>query len=85
MIVVLELELVPDRVVAIVGVLLEGDVPRYYPDVTSIETIATERRSFRRLSAESASRSNCAGSLLRCVLYNVPSFSRGASRHGIVG
>lgn len=37
MIVVLELELVPDRVVAIAGVLVEGDVPRYYPDVTSIE------------------------------------------------
>lgn len=37
MIVVLELELVPDRVVAIAGVLVEGDVPRYCADVTSIE------------------------------------------------
>lgn len=36
MIVVLELELVPDRVVAIAGVLSEGDVPRYDPDVTSV-------------------------------------------------
>jgi hypothetical protein len=45
--VVLELELVPDRVVAIVTDLLEGNVPRYCSDVTSIERGATKRRSCR--------------------------------------